>query len=312
MNVKQLRLFHEVLSTGKMSRAAEWLHFSQPAASKMLGNLEEKVGYRLFFRQNGQLNPTPEALYLHEEVVTILRSLKRLEDSFERAKYGQLGRLNIASILGPSYSFVPEVFDQYAKESSDLKLNLQVHNSRTIRDAVASGQFELGLVDKTAPSSSYDSVVFDLPCFCALHRDHPAARNEVLSPSLLDGETWITLDPEHTSYQSLSNHFLAEGAAFNPRIEVNATLHALPFVRQKRGIAMVDVVNLQHFKEVYPLDEIVFRPFVPTIREPMELISINSRPLSKPAAEMKTLLIDQLTTLCEHYDAVIQQVTGVA
>ncbi|MCM0613621.1 LysR family transcriptional regulator [Marinobacter sediminum] len=301
MNVKQLRLFHEVLSTGKMSRAAERLNFSQPAASKMLGNLEEKVGYRLFFRQNGQLNPTPEALYLHEEVMTILRSLKRLEDSFERAKYGQLGRLNIASILGPSYSFLPGIFDAYAGDNSQLKLNLQVHNSRTIRDSVASGQFELGLVDKSAPSSSYNSEVFDLPCFCALHKNHPAADNEVLSPELLDGEVWITLDPEHITYQLLSNHYLAAGAKFIPKIEVNATLHSLPFVQQMRGIALVDVVNLYHFTNVYPMDQIVFRRFAPAIVEPLELISINSRPLSKPAAELKSILTNELEELCRTY-----------
>ncbi|EMP56942.1 LysR family transcriptional regulator [Marinobacter santoriniensis NKSG1] len=298
MNIKQLRLFHEVLSTGKMSRAAERLHFSQPAASKMLHNLEDRIGYKLFFRQNGQLNPTPEALYLHDEVMTILRSVKRLEDSFERAKYGQLGRLNIASILGPSYSFLPAIFNGYAGENSDLKLNLQVHNSRTIRDSVSSGQFELGLVDQAAPSHSYDSEVFDLPCFCALHKDHPAAKYEILTPELLDKEVWITLDPEHITYQSLSSHYQAAGAKFVPKIEVNATLHALPFVQSNRGIALIDAINFHHFNNVHSLEDIIFRRFCPEIREPLELISINSRPLSKPASDIRKRLISELKALC--------------
>jgi DNA-binding transcriptional LysR family regulator len=298
MNIKQLRLFHEVLTTGKMSSAAERLNFSQPAASKMLANLEARIGYRLFFRQNGQLNATPEALYLHQEVMTVLQSLKRLEDSFDRAKSGQLGRLNIAGLLGPTCSFVPRIFDSYAQENSHLKLNLQVFNSVVIRESVASGQFELGFADKGAASSRYDSQCFDLPCYCALHRDHPAANMTELSPGLLDGEAWITLDPEHVTYHTLKKHYLAVGAEFRPEIEVNVTLHALAFVRQRRGIALVDAINLKYYTEIFPQEEVVFRRFTPKITEPLELISINSRPLSKPAADLRTMFLTELELLC--------------
>ena len=69
MNIKQLRLFHEVMVTGKISAAAERLNFSQPAASKMLANLESRLGYSLFARGNGRLNATPEAVFLHEETL---------------------------------------------------------------------------------------------------------------------------------------------------------------------------------------------------------------------------------------------------
>lgn len=299
MNIKQLRLFHELITTGKLSKAAERLSFSQPAASKMLANLEAQIGYRLFFRQHGQLNATPEALYLHQEVLTLLRGLRRLEDSFDRAKYGQLGRLNIAGILGCTYSFVPRVFDAYAQGRSDLKLNLQVHNSSIIRESVASGQFELGLVDKSAPSSRYDSLYFDLPCYCALYRDHPAAEHEELSPALLDGEPWITLDPEHVTYQALTEHYRAVGAEFRPEIEINATLHALAFVRQRRGVTLVDAINLHHYADVYPQDQILFRRFTPKITEPLELISFNSRPLSKPADDLKRMLVSEIERLLE-------------
>jgi|GEM_PF-2667910 len=299
MNIKQLRLFHEVLTTGKMSIAAERLNFSQPAASKMLGNLESKIGYKLFLRQNSQLVATPEALHLHEEVLTLLQSLKRLEDNFERAKNGQLGSLNIAGVLGPTYSLIPRIFDEYAKDQFQIKLNLQVNNSHMIRELISSGQFELGLVDTGPFTASYDSQRFELPCFCALYHGHPATNLKVVSPKDLDGEPWITLDPEHLTYHALKAAYLEENAVFNPQIEVNATLNGLMFVKQKRGVTLVDAINFQYYTEAFTQHDIVFRPFTPKITEPIELIQVNKRPLSKPAAEFRELIVKELERLCQ-------------
>jgi DNA-binding transcriptional LysR family regulator len=297
MNIKQLRLFHEVMVTGKISAAAERLNFSQPAASKMLANLESRLGYSLFARGNGRLNATPEAVFLHEETLGVLHNLKRLEDSFDRAKHGLLGKVKIASIFGPSFSFLPQVISAYTHQHPGLKLSLQVFTSSLICEEVASGQFELGLVDKSFSPTRYHTNHFELPCYCAIHRHHPAAKHEVLSPALLDGESWITFDPENNIFNALKQSYQTSGKTFNPGIEVNASLNALAFVYQQCGVAMIDAITAHHFTHIYPQGDVIFRQFAPHITEPLTVISTNSRPLSKPARELHTLIIKQLEFL---------------
>ena len=46
--LRQIEVFKAVIETGTVSRAAETLNMSQPAASKLLSNLEADSGLDLF------------------------------------------------------------------------------------------------------------------------------------------------------------------------------------------------------------------------------------------------------------------------
>ena len=194
MNINKLRIFHEVFVTGSITRAAERSYVSQPAASKMLANFEDEIGYKLFVRNNGKLIPTDEALYLHEEVYGILQGVNHLEDSIKRAKNSKTGRLRIATIFGPSYQFLPELIAEYMKANPGVDVSLHLSGCSAIRQGIASGQYQIGLVDKAQSSSKHDSVAFDLPCYCAVPKDHPAAQLDVIHPNDLLDLSWITLD----------------------------------------------------------------------------------------------------------------------
>lgn len=283
MNIKQLRLFNEIMITGKISTAAQRLSFSQPAASKMLFNLEDSLDFKLFSRVNGGLEPTPEAQLLHQETLAALQHFQRLENSFARAQKGQLGKLSIATIFGPAYSFLPEILGQYANDHPHLRFNLQILTSAAICEEVASGQSELGLSDKSRISKRFDTKSYLIPCFCAIHKDHPASANEILSPDILDGQSWITFDSETDIYRDLSDSYDQHQANFNPRIEVSSSYNALSFVEQNAGVSIIDAVNKHAYQLKNPQSDILFVPFSAQIFEPLNLLSCNCKPLSKPA-----------------------------
>jgi len=298
MNLKQLRLFHEVMTTGKISLAADRMSFSQPAASKMLASLEDLVGYQLFLRQNGRLQPTPEAVFLHAETLNVLEGMKRLEDSFERARHGQLGKINIGSTPGPSYSLLPGIINACTQQHPDLKMSLQMLASSIICENVASGQLELGLADRVPVSNRYDLTYFELPVYCAIHHSHPQADQPLLSPTVLNNERWITFSPEDRAYQALETAYQREALTFRPLIEVNNTLNALAFVQSGYGVTLVDAINRQHFSQIHPDSGVLFRRFSLSITEPLYLLSQNCRPLSRQAMELKSRITTALNTLC--------------
>ncbi len=61
MKLRHLEIFYAVMTCGSLSRAAEALNISQPAASKALKSAEMKLGFTLFQRVRGKLLPTSEA-----------------------------------------------------------------------------------------------------------------------------------------------------------------------------------------------------------------------------------------------------------
>jgi DNA-binding transcriptional LysR family regulator len=299
MNFKQLKLFHEIMVTGKISDAAQRLSFSQPAASKMLVLLEHTIGYQLFYRSKGRLSPTPEAFYLHRETLIVLQSMSKLESSFEKAKHGQLGRLKVASIFSASHSLLPSLTSAFLKQHPELALSLQVLGSSQICEGVASGQFEIGLVDKHYARGHYDEIEYQLPCYCAVHINHPAAALTSISAKDIKNEEWITFSPVTDIYQMLQKHYNDLGQVFNPRIEVNGSLNALAFVEQQCGVTLIDAVNLQHIQSNELRKEVVYKRFEPQIFEPIKLISVNSKPLSIAGKILHSKIDQALKKMCE-------------
>ena len=60
LSSKQIEIFYEVYKHLSMTAAANKMEISQPSVSKTLGNIEKKLGFKLFIRK--QLNYTKKYL----------------------------------------------------------------------------------------------------------------------------------------------------------------------------------------------------------------------------------------------------------
>ena len=61
MRLRHIEVFHAIMQAGSVSGAAQLLHISQPAVTKVLQHAELQLGLQLFDRVRGKLVPTPEA-----------------------------------------------------------------------------------------------------------------------------------------------------------------------------------------------------------------------------------------------------------
>ncbi len=86
MKLRHLEIFYAVMTCGSLSRAAEALNISQPAASKALKRRNE-AGFTLFQRVRGKLLPTSEAITLSKsaEHLSGLDNLRLLADNGSRS-----------------------------------------------------------------------------------------------------------------------------------------------------------------------------------------------------------------------------------
>lgn len=76
LDLNLLRVFDAVMSEGSLTRAAEVLAITQPAASHALKRLHEAVGEGLFVRNAFGMTPTPKAQALWPQVRSALTALQ--------------------------------------------------------------------------------------------------------------------------------------------------------------------------------------------------------------------------------------------
>lgn len=110
MRLRHIEIFQAIRQTGSISGAAQLLHVSQPAVTKVLQHAELQLGFPLFLRVRGKLQPTPEALELEREVDKVSESLqgvRRLAQNLRRApghslRIGATPALALALLPPPS------------------------------------------------------------------------------------------------------------------------------------------------------------------------------------------------------------------
>ena len=110
MKIRQLEAFRALILRQTVTRAADMLHISQPAVTRLINDLETDVGFSLFDRINGRLNPTPEAMVLFEEVERSFAGIDRIAQTAEQIKSLRRGSLHIAGAPAPFRSASADAF----------------------------------------------------------------------------------------------------------------------------------------------------------------------------------------------------------
>ncbi len=75
---RQIKAFRSLIMTDTSVGTARKLNFTQPAISRLIADLEADLGFSLFNRISGRLNPTTAGLCFHKSVEENFLGLERL------------------------------------------------------------------------------------------------------------------------------------------------------------------------------------------------------------------------------------------
>ncbi|AZE51718.1 Transcriptional regulator, LysR family [Pseudomonas chlororaphis] len=132
MRLRHIEIFQAIRQTGSISGAAQLLHVSQPAVTKVLQHAEQQLGFPLFLRVKGKLQATPEALELEHEVDKVSESLqgvRRLAQSLRREP-GHSLRIGATPAL--ALSLLPPAINQWTRRYPDIVCELSSAHSREL------------------------------------------------------------------------------------------------------------------------------------------------------------------------------------
>jgi DNA-binding transcriptional LysR family regulator len=93
----EMELFVRVVETGSFSAAARDLTLGQPAVSKTIAGLEDRLGVRLLVRSTRQLTPTEAGMAFYERALRAITEAYEAEAAAQGAGSGLEGRLRICS-----------------------------------------------------------------------------------------------------------------------------------------------------------------------------------------------------------------------
>ncbi|MBN8413225.1 LysR family transcriptional regulator [Halomonas denitrificans] len=278
--LRQLQIFREVVHTGSLSKAARRLDLSQPAVSSAIANLEQEAGFLLFRRNNYGTELTPEARYLMEGVDRVLASVSHLDELAEGLRQGRAGKLIVGCMPGLSPSALPQIMADYLSDFPDTRLSLQTFSSGKIRDWVAEGQFDVGVIERQDDLSDLEVKHLTLRMHLAVPANSPLATATVVGAKDLDGMPLITLDEHHQSTLKLKQALRQADARWHVAAETHLFPSAISLVRAGIGHALVDPVSAAGFLLRRDCD-VAIVPFEPAIDLEIAIITPRFHPSSR-------------------------------
>ncbi|CAI8818195.1 MULTISPECIES: LysR substrate-binding domain-containing protein [Pseudomonas] len=145
MRLRHIEVFQAIRQTGSISGAAQLLHVTQPAVSKILQHAEAQLGFPLFLRVRGKLQITPEALALEREVDKVsdsVEGVRRLAASLRRQP-GMTLRIGATPAL--ALSLFPPVISQWAERHPQSECELSSLHSRELVQQLLMREIDVAL-----------------------------------------------------------------------------------------------------------------------------------------------------------------------
>jgi DNA-binding transcriptional LysR family regulator len=141
IKLRQIEILYAILNTGSVTAAANVLHLSQPAVSKILKQIERQLGFQLFAHQGNRLRATEEALALYREIEKIFPRIDAVQRLADHLRQGADKTLRIVALPSLAQTLLPAALAAFkaARPTLDIELDTrhtqELVNSLILRDA---------------------------------------------------------------------------------------------------------------------------------------------------------------------------------
>src|SRR5690606_14261151 len=145
IDLTSLQLFVAVCELGSIGRAAEREYIAASAVSKRLSDLEAAVDTALLYRHSRGVTLTPAGESLLHDARNVLYGLERMQGELSEYSDGVRGHVRMHATISSIVQFLPEDLGSFAKEHSQIKIDLQEHLSADVLQAVHEGTADIGI-----------------------------------------------------------------------------------------------------------------------------------------------------------------------
>jgi DNA-binding transcriptional LysR family regulator len=253
LKTRQLMLLIAIDEEGNIHRAAEVLNMSQPAASKLLKDLEDMMGVSLFERLPRGMRPTwyGESMIRHARIA--LSSLGEAGAEIEALKAGHAGNVAIGAIAGPAMTLLPAALARITQQHPDLRVSLQVESSDVLLERLAQNKLDFLVARLFARHDKshlhYEALAEEEVCAIA-RPQHPILALEQPGLPELSQAAWIV--PPEGSVLRHRFELMFQSAGLQPprRVIGTAALMFLTKMLQESDyLAVVPVDVARHYTE---------------------------------------------------------------
>lgn len=290
LNLRQIEAFRAAMEFGSATAAAEFLHVTQPAVSRLVSDLETAVGFQLFERRARGLVPTQDAKTLYVEVKKSFVGLERIGQVADAVRDKTSGTVRVIALTKYADRTIARIIGRFLRDNPGIVVELESGGTGAVVQGITSQTFDIGIAAATVPDPMiHAEPLFETRVVMAVQSSDPLAAREIIPVHALDGRRLVAL-PRNSQFGAMIERALRREKV-TPIVVGRARTHSAlcRMVGSGAGVALIDEAIASH----YTTPEVVFREIDPPIRRTVStLVNLRIAPSIAANALLETLRSD--------------------
>lgn len=252
LKLGHLRLLAELRAVGRLGQAADRLGLQQPAASRLLSELEEIVGHPIREREGRILRLTNVGEALARRAERVFLELKDAARDIAEAAAGNTGHIRIGSVTGPAISHLLPALRELREQSPNVTAEVVVSTSDQLCEGVLSGQldFALGRIPPNLTDRLSIRSLGTEPLGLVVRRGHPLLMQSRVDIEDLRRFDWVMSSEETLLAQTVLRWWSNAGYPPPTRwISTMSFLFTLAVLRETDAISPLALPVVQSFTD---------------------------------------------------------------
>ena len=268
MEIRVLRYFLEVAREGNITRAAAYLHISQPTLSRQIKELEEELGKKLFVRSNYSVKLTEEGMLLRKRAEDILDMVDKTTEEFRALDEINGGDIRIGCAESDGIKDVARAAKSLHQRYPNIRCHIYSSGTEAVNERLDRGLLDFAVIVQEVDLSRYNYL--RLPVQDAwgvlMRKDDPLARQtSVRIQDLLD-------KPLICSRQSLQEEMVKWFGEALEKLNLVATYDLMynTSILTREGLGYT--IGFQNLVDTGADSVLCVRPLEPPLASPMYFI----------------------------------------
>lgn len=298
LKLQHLKLIVAIEESGQISAAAGVMNMSQPAASRLLAEMETIARAKICERVKGGVALTPVGTALARRARAVLLELREAGREIADIKTGFGGTVTIGAVTAPALSLAVPAILKVSGLYPGIEVNINVETSNLLARSLLAARYDfvIGRIPDDLNPRLFEARQIDVEKACLIVRSgHPLLARPA-SLGELRNFTWVFQPEGSLLRRTVEQLFLGQGVEL-PESTINtpSLLITMALIRQSDAVAPVarDVAD-------FISDQAGFAPGIvalPTdfeiVAEPYAILSARGRALTPSARLVYDLILDE-------------------
>jgi len=284
MEIRVLKYFLAVAREGSITKAANYLHLTQPTLSRQLQDLERELGQKLLIRGQHNVTLTPEGHTLRQRAEEIIDMVDKTEQEFRSIKNVISGTVYIGSGESHTIRLITDIIKDVQIQYSEIKFDLVSGNAQDITEKLDKGLLDFAVLIEPIDISKYNYLT--LPekdrWGVVMKKDSPLAKKKSITYKDLKNLPIIfskQIERQNPADSNFMKWFKSGFEDFNIVGTYNLIYNA--GLMAESGIGYV--VGLDKLLNTMNNSNLTFRPLYPTLESGLNIVWKKGQIFSKPA-----------------------------